>query len=506
MRCEKSSEIVAYLKGEVGEADREPLRLHFESCPTCSKDLARFDRTLRAFGKLERMEPTPGFAWRVRQAFAAAHPEFLERTRQDPRPVSWWESLTAHFDYVPAWTISVAVHVMLLAAMAIIFLAPKSDEEELRDAYIQARPRPVGPAPDWRSPERDDVHADFAPERPRTITPRGWDTKPWAERIKKDGRALAFLDPRSIESSKGEGLTETVRPALGWLSTSQQADGRWIGDKRDHDVGLTGLALLAFLGDGHTPSAGAHRDVVGRGVRFLLAEQKSNGGIGGGDLYDHGIAALALLETYVMTRDESLAAPVSAAVSFTVSSQNDAGGWGYRHRDQASDTSVGGWQIFLLRMAFANGDRSVIPALHLAHEGLAERTDDAGRVGYRARSGFPNGSRAMTAVGMLSHLLSTHTPDSELLERQTKLLLEADPILNDLYFAYFGSLALFQRGGDAWDRWFGVVKKTILAGRQGDGGWPSGFDKWSGYGGRVYTTAMSALVLETPWRYPRLLE
>jgi hypothetical protein len=33
-----------------------------------------------------------------------------------------------------------------------------------------------------------------------------------------------------------------------------------------HDVGVTGLALLAFLGDGNTMRSGPYRDVVKRGV------------------------------------------------------------------------------------------------------------------------------------------------------------------------------------------------------------------------------------------------
>lgn len=548
MKCEKSGEIVAYLKGEVEEAEREPLRLHFESCPVCAKELARFDRTLKAFGKLEKVEPSTGFAWNVRQAFAAAHPEFLERNRPRQRPASWWESLRAHFDFVPAWAVSVAVHVLLLAVAAILFLSPKSEEEELRDASIQAKPRKHQGGPEWRGdgPKRrsadispydvNDPSRDFRPDpdpdpdpkhrHPERDPFKPMDRKSWDQRLPKDNRILAFLESRTNEKAKealrklygGEENAPAVRRALDWLAREQQPDGRWTYGRRDYEVGLTGLALLAFLADGHTPSTGEHRAVVEKGLNFLLAEQKANGLVGrpeGHYLYDHAIAALALLEAYLMTRSGSLQVAVSAAVAFTVSAQNATGGWGYVHRSTENDTSVAGWQIFLLRTALMSGDKSVIPALYLARDRTALLTDSEGKVGYRARLQFPNGYHALTAVGMLSHVMSNPSPDENLLARQSKLLLEVPPIVstepqgyaaNDLYFAYFGTLAIFQCGGDAWAEWYPVLKKKLLEAQAKDGSWPSGFDKWSGYGGQVYTTAMSALVLEAPWRYPRLAD
>ncbi len=552
MKCEKSSEIVAFLKGEVEEAEREPLRLHFESCASCSRELARFDRTLQALGKLDRAEPTPGFAWRVRQAFAAAHPEFLDRVRQRPPSPSWWESFRAHFEFVPAWAISVAAHVLLLAVAAVLLLSPKSEEEELHDASIQAKPRQYEGGPEWKSEEgfkRRNGHAHFAPDSVRDYTPdwprdpvdpdldpkfrtperdpfKPMDSKRWLDRVRKDNRILAFLESRSNERAKDTlrklyGAEENgpcVRRSLEWLVRRQEVDGRWTSGRRDYEVGLTALALLAFLGDGHTHLAGEHRETVKKGIRFLSAEQKANGLIGrneGHYMYDHAIGALALLEAWLITRDESLQTAVSSAVAFTVSAQNSSGGWGYTHRAPENDSSVGGWQILLLRIALMAGDRTVIPALNLARDRLELLTDSEGKVGYRAKSQFPNGWHALTAVGMLSHVLANHTPDEPTLDRQSRLLLEVPPILsseptgfirNDLYLAYFGSLALFQRGGTAWAEWYPLVKKKLIEAQAKDGSWPAGFDKWSGYGGQVYTTAIATLVLETTWRYPRLAD
>ena len=92
---------------------------------------------------------------------------------------------------------------------------------------------------------------------------------------------------------RGPGAVPVAR-GLQWLADHQDEDGKWDADGFDkhdpagdrttgpgyaaHDVGVTGLALLAFLGDGHTMKRGRHRDTVVAGVRWLLAQQDSESG------------------------------------------------------------------------------------------------------------------------------------------------------------------------------------------------------------------------------------
>ncbi|HYF00339.1 MAG TPA: zf-HC2 domain-containing protein, partial [Planctomycetota bacterium] len=75
VKCERASEITDYLKGETAPQERETLRVHFEACAHCSAELGRFDRVLKALGKLETVDPSPGFKWRVREAFLRSLPE-----------------------------------------------------------------------------------------------------------------------------------------------------------------------------------------------------------------------------------------------------------------------------------------------------------------------------------------------------------------------------------------------------------------------------------------------
>ncbi len=47
------------------------------------------------------------------------------------------------------------------------------------------------------------------------------------------------------------------------------------------DTALTGLALLTYLGAGYTHVDGRYADNVGRGLDFLLSEQKGDGDLRG---------------------------------------------------------------------------------------------------------------------------------------------------------------------------------------------------------------------------------
>ncbi|HYF01361.1 MAG TPA: hypothetical protein VEJ18_20730 [Planctomycetota bacterium] len=563
MKCEKASEITDFLKGETPERERETLRVHFEACAHCAGELARFDRVLKALGKLESVDPTPGFKWRVREAFLRAHPEFLEAPRREV--LSFWDSLRMAFGYVPAWAMSVAAHVILIAVAAILFFSPPSPEEIQRDLAVRAQPHrrvaPKGPEFGRPAPAGGEIRPAEAPgpvddlpseeyargpETPggspvirvprRVVDPEKdkRDARVWRDRIPRDRRLLAFFEARGREPMQGEtraafggeGTEPAIRAALAWLARAQQADGRWTGPSTRQEggvqapyaTGLTGLALMAFLAEGHSGKSGEFAPAVRRGLDYLLQEQKASGLIGpdtGNYLYNHAIASLALLEAALMTRDEALSTAAAAAVSYTVRAQNDDGGWGYSSRSVDSDTSVGGWQILLLRLAKLGGNQGVIPSLVQAHQQLQLVTDSDGRAGYRGRLQFPNGYHALTAVGMFAHQMATHTPDPALLEKQAAILRERPPLpgrepsefpANDLYFAFFGSLALHQYGGEAWTAWWGPLRQSLLAGQQPDGSWPANFDRWHAYGGQVYTTALSTLILETPVRYPRLAD
>ena len=81
----------------------------------------------------------------------------------------------------------------------------------------------------------------------------------------------------------------------------------------------------------------------------------------------------------------------------------------------------------------------------------------------------------------------------------------------DMYYWYYGTLAMFQLGGTEWKDWWQKMKEAALTGQQKGnpnetcqrGSWDP-IDPWGVQGGRIYTTAMMILCLEGPYRYGHL--
>src|SRR5581483_4141078 len=114
------------------------------------------------------------------------------------------------------------------------------------------------------------------------------------------------------------------------------------------------LGLLPFLGAGHTHLRGEYYMTVARGLRALMNLQRPDGdlrGVGSGQMYAHGQAAIALCEAYAMSQDSLLRGPAQKAIDFIIKAQGPDGGWRYKPNDNVGDTSVVGWQLMALRSA-----------------------------------------------------------------------------------------------------------------------------------------------------------
>ena len=168
-----------------------------------------------------------------------------------------------------------------------------------------------------------------------------------------------------------------VEEALRWLAEHQRPGGSWSFDlnlepcegrcrnSKKHKEGsqtpstaATGLALLAFLGAGHTHLEGPYAETVRRGIYFLRSdamEVEAGYDLQRGSMYGQGIALLALSEALAMTadgkpRESDLYDLVSRAAWFTVIAQHQSGSWGYVP-GSPGDTTVTGWQVLSLLAA-----------------------------------------------------------------------------------------------------------------------------------------------------------
>jgi hypothetical protein len=325
--------------------------------------------------------------------------------------------------------------------------------------------------------------------------------------------------------------TETaVLAALDWLAGAQSADGRWDADAHgagretktlghdrygagaQADMGISGLALLAFLGAGETHLAGKHRVAVQHGLEFLLANQTGDGNLAGSAelfaaMYCHGIATLALSEAYALTGDNRLLPGLQRALQFSITAQSAAGGWRYRPNEPTDpgDMSQFGWQLMALKSADLGGIPMPINTRARMIRFLQSCSigKSRGLAGYRPGD---RGSRTMTAEALVCRYFLDAENSPAALDEGVAYVMEEPPRRQtaNYYYWYYGTLAMFQHQGEDWRRWNAALQAELLARQRWDGASAGSYDPddlWGGYGGRVYSTALAALCLEVYYRY-----
>ncbi|MHC4916926.1 MAG: prenyltransferase/squalene oxidase repeat-containing protein, partial [Planctomycetota bacterium] len=354
---------------------------------------------------------------------------------------------------------------------------------------------------------------------------------------------------RAIGRFGGSPATESaVEAALRWLKRHQESDGHWdvekweggrpvrgsvLGSSRDkgHDISITGLATLAFLGAGYTHKAGKFKDTVRRAVNWLASKQLPSGAFGhegyrgsphnGLQIYDHAIGTLALAEAYGMSRDPVLREPAQKGVDNLLKLQAPYGAW---QHGGIKSISVTGWVIMALKSAKiaglkvdSSGFQGAANWIEKCHEKSQPRVI---RYSPETRAHFGK-TYGTTAMGMVcKQFMGTPNSDATL-QKNADFILEEVPRWEATvtakaspqwpYYWYYGTLAMFQMGGARWQQWNVAMKKTLLPNqRKGgpmdgsaqdvDGSW----DCEMGFGltgGRAYTTAVNALSLEVYYRY-----
>jgi hypothetical protein len=365
------------------------------------------------------------------------------------------------------------------------------------------------------------------------------------------GRGGGGLGGRRAGRGGGRASQKAVDLGLEWLKNHQDPDGHWScagftaqcqqnrcqGDGDPQlDVGVTGIALLAFLGAGNTPNTGKYKNTVRKGLRWLIDHQNPETGLFGEAnshtefLYDHAIATLAVTEGYGLSKWPQLQEPAQKAIHYIQAARNPYKAWRYAVPPNGEDdVSVTGWMVMALKSAKDFGLNVDTNALEGAKIVIDEMTDEnTWRTGYISKGGFSSRepgaterwphekTEAMTAVAMLCRIFLGEDPDrspalrggADLLRKRLPLWDEKEGTI-DYYYWYYGSYAMYQMGGQDWTVWEGKMKAAIIDTQRTDGdevgSWDPQFDPWGRRGGRVYSTAIMTLCLEVFYRYDRVL-
>jgi hypothetical protein len=355
--------------------------------------------------------------------------------------------------------------------------------------------------------------------------------------------------------------------ALRWLAAHQSPNGGWEAagfanwcdlqpagpgsevdgaGKRIHDVGVTGLALQAFLAAGYT-NRGDHEfaKTVSRGLRYLKNVQDPEGCFGPRStqqyVYNHALAAQAMVEAYGMTGSPIFKGSAQRALDFIEQARNPNFAWRYGIQPGDNDTSVTACMVQVLAAAsWINADaeaggkpaplRVEPAAFDGARNWIQKVTDpETGRVGYIARGAgsarpqelvdrFPADlTEAMTAAGCwIRWLLGDDPAKDPVFQRGLELVRALPPTaevpgaIDHVYWTW-GALVAWQAGGATWSAWETALHHAVTRRQRTEGGYcglrgswdPVGV--WGAEGGRVAATASGALMCTMRRRYPRPL-
>lgn len=377
------------------------------------------------------------------------------------------------------------------------------------------------------------------------------------------GRRTHFGQAVSVMEYGGNGATENcVLLGLQWLARHQDDDGKWDGGafmKRDPAAnactgpaaltwatpGLTGLATLAFLGQGNTHRQGTFSETVKKAVAYLIEIQAPNGRIGeqrGQYLYNHAICSLALVEAYGMTQSPMVRLAAQKSIEYLIAARNPGKAWRYGECDGDNDISVSGWCVLALQCARAAEVEvaGLDEVLREVGAWIESITDDSyGVSGYQARpsrgwqdptsSRFQDDARPVdaatayaahhtpTAIATVCRVFLRYAKTDPRLTNGVKIVARMPPAWDlrgdgkpistvDYYYWHFGTLAMFQVGGQPWTQWNKRMMKALVEHQHlkgaARGSWDP-IDAWGVPGGRVYATAINVLTLEAYYRYTR---
>jgi hypothetical protein len=348
----------------------------------------------------------------------------------------------------------------------------------------------------------------------------------------------------------GRHTESAVLMGLVWLKNHQNPNGMWscknfmmncqkgtcagVGGTDDYDMGCTGLALLAFLGAGHTHKHGKFKNTVKKTLKALKDRQTPDGCFGpkskeGHWIYNHAMATMAMAEAYGLSnKSPLLQGTAQKAVDFLLDCQNPYLGWRYGKQTGENDSSVTSWATLALKSAKISGLHVPKESFDGALNWFDRVTDEAYfRTGYTTKG--DNGSRlveamekfqpsdAMTAAALACRIFIL---ESEANARPEILgagnLLKNNPPkwedkagTIDMYYWYYGTLAMFQLGRQYWKAWNEPMKNALVPTQQREGCQNGSWDPigaWGTAGGRVYSTAINCLSLEIYYRYGRVLK
>mgnify|MGYP002623721792 CR=1 FL=1 len=369
--------------------------------------------------------------------------------------------------------------------------------------------------------------------------------------VRNWGIALLIALLAAPQAARAEGDWEitpesdaALQRGLEWLARNQGREGNW----DSNDLGLVSMGALAFMAAGHTPGRGPYGDNVSKALDFIVNKSKPSGLLNISDaqrdMYNHGLSTFVLGQAHGMTatHDRRLNTTLDRALKLIANTQCQDGGWDYRaHRQQnGHDLSLAVMQAKALRSAVDSGLEVPPEVIDLAIKSVrehycpqhgrrnlpeAELMKVPGQFTYGKGGG--GGSVAMASAGVVCLQEFGQYDDwriaksMDFVDAQTARLPRASrrdgSMPYDGYTLYYVGQALYQVGGEHWEKNYPRLRDYLVASQVVNANNPREHGQWrdrgangesrvGGLPGDMYGTSVACFILAIPNRYLPILQ
>ena len=386
-------------------------------------------------------------------------------------------------------------------------LGPPEHNEATQSGRSTLVPLRLAPLPMTAS-----SHASLAYASMLVLTPLVGSATPWQEEAREIELRAAeaiehprFQSPAEKAKRIGAKAFESSQLALAWLVAHQSNDGSWNRDgeaNEEASFAATSLALLALVGDGQTTKRGEHAAAVRAATSFLSTPNIDRGGA-----REQGIGLCALAELHRFDPEAVPLEFLSQRVEAVLALRRPEGPWGGPQDEQPSAVASA-WCCAGLVIAGEGAVPLATAGLDPIGAWFESLADETGKVEIETPSGAPEHG---AAVCLLPQLLVGQTIESAprlKLMAERLALPEAQPQWDqDDFESWYSATTGLQMLDDETARgWYDNVCSMLFA-NQLEGGAAPG--SWTAVGytperGAVRSTAMAALILQSPLRAPSL--
>ena len=295
-----------------------------------------------------------------------------------------------------------------------------------------------------------------------------------------------------------------IRKGLDWISKHQSRSGGW--PDKNYPVAITALAGTALISSGSTTTQGPYAKQIRLTVDYLLSKARTNGLLGDPKrdqryTYGHGFAMLFLSqvlgEEEDVDRRSELIEALKKAVSFSVSAQTKAGGWGYVSSKSSSfdEGSTTITQVQGLRGCRNAGLAVPKEAIEKAKQYIYDCQNVDGGISYSFQS--RGSSRPAITAAALAALYNAGDYKSDKIPPMWDYCKARMHNLNEgsrgshWHYTYlYYSQVVYRQGASEWQPFRDKLYNRLVGEQLASGGWKSGAVS------ELYTSSMNLIILQ----------